>query len=87
MKNYTPPQLNSITCDSCKTTFTDPLEIQEFLSFADIAGYGNRVLGDMTYWSIDLCQDCWYKLLSKFIQVRDYKNLEPWEQLKDRDIF
>jgi hypothetical protein len=60
--------IHSIECDRCKTTHTNTMEIQEFLSFRDTAGYGNRVVGDMTRWSIDLCQDCWYDLLGPYIQ-------------------
>jgi hypothetical protein len=63
-----PEKIHSIVCDCCKTEFTRVLEIQEFLSFSDTAGYGNRVVSDMTRWSIDLCQDCWYRLLGKYIR-------------------
>lgn len=69
MKNFTPEKIHSITCDCCNDTFTHTLDIQEFLSVSDTGGYGNHVIGDMTSWSIDLCQDCWYNLLGKFIKV------------------
>jgi len=64
-----PEKIHSIICDCCKTEFTDTINIQEFLSFSDTAGYGNHVVGDMTRWSIDLCQDCWYTLLGEFIRT------------------
>ena len=75
MKSVTPALKEKILwvqCDNCGVThYNNPsgiYEIQEFLSFSDTAGYGNRVVGDMTKWSIDLCQDCWYDLLGPYIQ-------------------
>jgi hypothetical protein len=71
MKKITPAvpeKVHSVICDCCKIEYTDIFDIQEFLSFSDTAGYGNRVVEDMTKWSIDLCQDCWYNLLGQFIQ-------------------
>ena len=53
VKTFTPAipeKIHSIICDCCKTEFTRVLEIQEFLSFSDTAGYGNRVVEDMTRW-------------------------------------
>lgn len=41
-------KIRSITCDCCKTKYTDIMEIQEFLSFRDTAGYGSTTVGDMT---------------------------------------
>ena len=70
-KQFIPAQRErviEIECDRCKVTHTDTMEIQEFLSFSDTAGYGNYVVGDLTKWSIDLCQSCWYDLLGPYIR-------------------
>ena len=70
-KQFIPAQrerILEIECDRCKVIHDNTMEIQEFLSFSDTAGYGNNVVGDMTRWSIDLCQDCWYDLLGPYIR-------------------
>jgi len=45
------------------------MEIQEYLRYSDTGGYSNRVFGDMTPWSIDLCQDCVKEVLGRWIKV------------------
>lgn len=73
MKNFkdvqvTQKELVSITCDCCKTDYEDILEIQEFLHYANDAGYGS-VMGDGNCLRLDLCQHCTKKLLGEFIRV------------------
>jgi hypothetical protein len=70
----------SITCDRCKTTyhpeqaFADAMETQEFLSYRDVGGYGNKVVGDTVPWSIDLCQNCTQELLGQYIRKGEIAN-------------
>lgn len=61
------PFISSIICDKCKTEYTDDLEMQEFLSWEDVCGYGNNTFGDESYISIDLCQYCVKEVLGKWI--------------------
>lgn len=72
MKEITPAvpeKIIAVTCDCCKKRYEDVMEIQEFLSHSDTAGYGNNVFGDMNQWSIDLCQYCTKELLGKYITI------------------
>lgn len=73
MKNYElvevrQKELVSITCDCCKTIYADVMEIQEFLHYANDAGYGS-VMGDGNRLRLDLCQHCTKRLLGGFIRV------------------
>ena len=61
-------QTTAITCDRCKTRHDDPMEMQEFLSWSDTCGYGNKTFGDMSFVSIDLCQYCVKEVLGEWIQ-------------------
>lgn len=61
--------LKSITCDVCKTTHDDQMEIQEFWSFEDTCGYGNAAFGDMNHVAIDMCQYCAKRLLGPYIRI------------------
>jgi len=47
----------SITCDECKTTYEDIIEMQEFLHISYTAGYGT-VFEDMAHIEADICQHC-----------------------------
>lgn len=57
------------TCDCCKQSFYDIMELQEFLSWSDTGGYANRHHGDMTLVELDLCQDCVAKILGPYIRI------------------
>ena len=59
----------AIQCDRCKTIHDDVMEMQEFLSWSDTCGYGNRTFGDMMHLSIDLCQHCVQEVLGEWICV------------------
>jgi antitoxin CcdA len=75
MKHQSPTTVmvtTSITCDRCKTTHDDSMEMQEFLSWSDTCGYGNKTFGDMSFVSIDLCQYCVKEVLGEWIQCFDH---------------
>ena len=59
----------AIKCDRCGNTHEDPMEMQEFLSWSDTCGYGNKTYGDMTRISIDLCQYCVKDTLGEWIRT------------------
>jgi transposase len=76
MKNYkeivvNDLELTSITCDCCGVTHTDIFEIQEFLTWEDTCGYGNRMFGDLNKVELDLCQVCTFELLGKYVRVTE----------------
>lgn len=56
----------SVTCDRCKTTYSDEMEIQEFLFIREQGGYGSKYWGDMRSWGVDLCEACSYELFEDF---------------------
>lgn len=60
--------VRSITCDCCKIEYDDIMEIQEFLQYANDAGYGS-IMGDGNRLRLDLCQHCVKKLLGDFIRT------------------
>jgi len=57
----------AIKCDRCENTYDDIMEMQEFLSWKDQCGYGNKTFGDGTHISIDLCQYCLREVLGEWI--------------------
>ncbi len=61
-------KIEAITCDRCKIKYDDPMELQEFLSHSDRAGYGS-VFGDTYLVEIDLCQRCVKEVLGRWIRV------------------
>lgn len=73
----------SITCDVCKKEFDDQMEIQEFASFGDRAGYGNVVFGDGTDYDIDMCQYCFKEKLGEYVTLGYPMNMDPIESLLD----
>ena len=80
MKNYQKEmfferRLVSITCDCCKVEYKDEMEIYEFLSWHDRCGYGNRMFGDLNEVDLDLCQNCTFELLGRYIRVTDRNKL------------
>jgi hypothetical protein len=70
----------AMQCDRCKTTHNDPMEIQEFLSWNDQCGFGNRTFGDLSEISIDLCQYCVKEVLGEWMVVED---TDTWGPLFD----
>lgn len=75
MKNFdvssrTQLEMKSITCDCCKKEYDDTMEIQEFLSYNDTAGYSS-IFGDMNRLSLDLCQYCIKELLGKYLIISE----------------
>ena len=60
--------LESITCDVCKKVIRnkDFVEFDEIVSIEFIGGYGS-VFGDGEQVSIDMCQDCFKKILGEFV--------------------
>jgi hypothetical protein len=63
-------QLVSITCDRCKRSYKNDMDLQEFLSYHNTGGYSS-VFGDGAVMSLDLCQHCVKELLGDFIQFHD----------------
>jgi hypothetical protein len=49
--------IESITCDVCKTTYSDILDLQEFHHIDFVCGYNSR-FGDGTNVKCDICQGC-----------------------------
>lgn len=74
-KESTTLELVSITCDCCKVTHNDEMEMLEFLSWHDRCGYGNRMFGDLNEVDLDLCQVCTFELLGKYIRVIEHDQL------------
>lgn len=60
----------SITCDRCKRSYKNDMDIQEFLCHYNTGGYAS-VFGDGAVISLDLCQHCVKELLGDFIQFHD----------------
>lgn len=73
MIKYKPIQVEqqevvSITCDRCKKEYDDVMETQEFLIYANDAGYGS-VMGDGNKLRAELCQHCVKEVLGPFIRT------------------
>ena len=73
MKNFkeiqvTEQELDSITCDRCKKTYDDIMEIQEFLCYENDAGYGS-IMGDGNKLRAEICQHCVKELLGPYIRI------------------
>jgi len=65
--------LESVECDCChKVYFTndthDQFEIQEFLSYYEMGGYGS-IFGDGNIIQLDLCQECIKDVLGKYLKI------------------
>ena len=71
----------AIKCDLCSKTYRDVMEIQEFLSWSNDCGYGNRTFGDLNRIEVDLCQYCVKDLLEPFIKV-----VLPYRGLSDIEL-
>lgn len=62
-------------CDDCGHTVDpvkDVIDAQEWLHWSDTAGYGSEFFGDMTMKKLDLCEECTFKLLGKYIKTSEY---------------
>ncbi len=66
--SYTKHELDTVQCDRCKKVYGDIMEIQEFLLYANDAGYGS-IMGDGNRLRADICQHCVKELLGPFIRV------------------
>lgn len=62
---------DGFVCDRCgkDVDADDFVEQQEGLLISDVGGWGS-VWGDGTEWSISLCQECAYSLLSKYAVIK-----------------
>jgi len=58
--------MDSITCDSCKKTYSDEMELQEFHHINFIGGY-NSIFGDSVEVKYDICQYCLKNIIKQFI--------------------
>lgn len=72
--------IDSVTCDVCKTKFTDDFDIQEMQHLDFIGGY-KSIFGDGVHFRMSICQDCLKKLVGDYI----YYELEDgtYRRLKD----
>lgn len=61
-------ELDYITCDRCKKTYDDIMEIQEFLCYENDAGYGS-IMGDGNKLRAELCQHCVKEVLGPYIRI------------------
>lgn len=61
--------LVSITCDICKKTHDDDIELQEFVSIRETGGYGS-IFGDMSAIGVDICQHCLKEKLGKYLIIK-----------------
>jgi hypothetical protein len=70
---------HKIICDRCgrEAQFwgDTEFEAQEFVSHRGCGGYGS-IIGDMSEWSLDLCQHCFVELCGEYLQ---YHGLEDDE--------
>ncbi len=64
-RNVRQADLESITCDKCKKTIDNDIDIQESYSISFMVGY-TSVFGDLNQVDCDLCQECLYELIGKF---------------------
>jgi len=60
--------LKSVTCDVCKTEYSDEFDIQEFHCIHFVGGYGS-VFGDGSTIKADICQHCLKKTFGDSILV------------------
>lgn len=66
-------EAQSITCDVCKKTYLykksqDCFEIQEFINIENMCGFGS-VFGDGAIVKINICQNCFKKILGEYVTV------------------
>lgn len=58
----------SITCDRCKKTYDDWIEMQEAVTVSFRGGYGS-IFNDQSEYECDLCQHCVKELLGPYLRV------------------
>ena len=83
MKNFEPKTILdciSITCDRCKKTYDDVMEMQEFFIWEEQCGYGAdqniaevHGYGDLDTITLDLCQYCKADLLGHLFTIRKWQ--------------
>ena len=61
----------AITCDLCKVRYTDPMDLQEFVTVSKVTGYTSK-FGDQKILDLDICDACLYSGFNQVIQVRQY---------------
>lgn len=61
-------QIVSKTCDRCKKTCDDIMDMQEFIHIEEQGGYAATHWGDMTNWRVDLCEACSFELFHEFAE-------------------
>lgn len=72
--------VESVTCDVCRRTYDDALELQEFLHWRNTGGYSS-IFGDGSVLELDLCQKCQQELLGGYIRVVDCDDTDGmWQQ-------
>lgn len=81
-ERQTVQKLVGIRCDCCSRHHVDQVELADFLSYSDVAGYGSP-LGDGNKLELDLCRDCIQKVLGNYIRInsaqRDWGKV-TWHQ-------
>ena len=61
------PEVESIKCDRCKTTYSDMIELQEFHCIDYIGGYGS-IFGDNMRIQCELCQYCLSEMIEGYFR-------------------
>ena len=69
-KRITTQVLDKMTCDKCGIDISDPYIMPENHTFDNCGGYNSK-FGDMNYYTLDLCDDCWYELVKDYIHYKD----------------
>lgn len=60
----------SITCDRCKRTYNDIMDLQEFFMLYYTPGYNNKFFPDSSEVECELCPECLYNLVGKFCRIK-----------------
>jgi len=78
-------------CDKCHKKFDDKnaddiYEIQEFLHFRNVGGYGS-VFGDEAKIELDLCQHCVKEVLGQYLRIGpDWLEVEAENWKKSEEV-
>lgn len=67
--------LQSITCDVCKTEYTDWKEMDEMIEIYHDVGFSS-IFGDCTIVELDMCQYCFKDKLGKYVRKTDTEGNE-----------
>lgn len=63
-------EMISFTCDCCKTTYDETLDMQEMMYYHNVCGFGS-IFGDGAAIEVVLCEGCVKDRLGDIIRVND----------------